>query len=106
MTISTDGGMEPAWAPDGKELYYRDVSGNKMMAVSFITEPGLRVGKPRLLFEGRYKGGWPWGRNYDIAPDDKRFIMITVEEQKEKPTQINMILNWSEELKRIVPADN
>jgi len=106
MTISTDGGMEPVWAPDGKELYYRDVSGDKMMAVSFITEPDLRVGKPRLLFEGRYKGGWPWGRNYDIAPDAKRFIMITEEEQKEKPTQVNMILNWSEELKRTVPTKN
>jgi serine/threonine-protein kinase len=103
MPISTEGGMEPVWAPDGKELYYRDVSGDKVMAVSFITEPDLRVGKPRLLFEGRYRGGWPWGRNYDIAPDGKRFIMITDEEQQLKPTQINVVLNWFEELKRLVP---
>ncbi len=103
-TISTDGGMEPVWAPDGKELYYRDVSGYKMMAVSFITEPDLRIGKPRLLFEGKYKGSWPWGRNYDIAPDGKRFIMITDEEEKQMPTQINVVLNWFEELKRLVPT--
>ena len=103
-TISTEGGMEPVWAPDGKELYYREVSGDKMMAVSFIAEPELRVGKPRLLFEGKYKGGWPWGRNYDIAPDGKRFIMITEEEEKQMPSQINVVLNWSEELKRLVPT--
>jgi serine/threonine protein kinase/Tol biopolymer transport system component len=101
MTISIDGGMEPVWAPDGKKLYYRDESGDKMMAVSFITEPELRVGKPKLLFEGRYKGGWPWGRNYDIAPDGTRFIMITDEDPKLKPMQINVVLNWTEELKRL-----
>ncbi|UCE41095.1 MAG: protein kinase [Candidatus Aminicenantes bacterium] len=101
IPISTDGGMEPVWSPDGKVLYYRDVSGNKMMAVSFITEPELRVGKPQLLFEGKYYGGAPWGRNYDISPDGTRFIMITDESQSEKPTQINVILNWSEELKRL-----
>jgi serine/threonine protein kinase/Tol biopolymer transport system component len=105
IPISTDGGMEPVWSPDGKVLYYRDASGNKMMAVSFITEPELRVGEPRLLFEGKYYGGAPWGRNYDISPDGARFIMITDESQSEKPTQINLILNWAEELKRLAPSE-
>jgi serine/threonine protein kinase/Tol biopolymer transport system component len=105
ISISTDGGMEPAWSPDGKVLYYRDFSGDKMMAVSFVTEPGLRVGKPRLLFEGKYFGGAPWGRNYDISPDGTRFIMITDESQSERPTQINLILNWAEELKRLIPSE-
>jgi len=106
IPISTDGGMEPVWRPNGKVLYYRDASGDKMMAVSFLTEPELRVGKPQLLFEGRYLGGAPWGRNYDIAPDGERFIMITDEEQKQKPTQIKVILNWSKELKRLVPSEH
>ncbi len=101
IPISTDGGMEPVWSPDGKVLYYRDTSGSKMMAVSFITEPELRVGSPKLLFEGKYFGGSLWGRNYDIAPDGTRFLMITDEGQIEKSTQINIILNWSEELKRL-----
>jgi hypothetical protein len=98
--------MEPVWGPDGKVLYYRDNSGDRMMEVSFITEPEVQMGRPRLLFEGRYKGGWPWGRNYDIAPDGKRFIMITDEELEEKPTQIRVVLNWSEELKRIASEEN
>jgi serine/threonine protein kinase len=102
IPISTDGGTEPVWSPDGKVLYYRNAGGNKMMAVSFITEPDLRVGQPRLLFEGKYYPGYPWGRNYDIAPDGKRFIMITDESQSERPTQINIVLNWAEELKQLV----
>jgi hypothetical protein len=105
IPISTDGGMEPVWNPDGKVLYYRDASGDKMMAVSFIAEPELRVSKPRLLFEGKYTGGAPWGRNYDIAPDGTRFIMITEESQSEKPTQINLILNWAEELTRSITSE-
>jgi dipeptidyl aminopeptidase/acylaminoacyl peptidase len=105
IPISTDGGMEPVWSPDGKVLYYRDISGNKMMAVSFITEPTLRVGKPQLLFEGKYYGGMPWGRNYDISPDGTRFIVITDESQSEKPTQINVVLNWAEELKLLAPSE-
>jgi Tol biopolymer transport system component len=105
IPISIDGGVEPVWSPDGKVLYYRDFSGGKMMAVSFVTEPELRVGKPRLLFEGKYFRGAPWGRNYDIAPDGTRFIMITDESQSEQPTQINVVLNWSEELKRTVSSE-
>ncbi len=38
--------------------------------------------------------------SYDIAPDDQRFVFI----QQGKPTQINVVLNWFEELKRLVPT--
>jgi serine/threonine-protein kinase len=101
ISISTEGGMEPVWSPDGKALYYRDISGDRVMVVSFIAEPELSVGKPQLLFEGKYFAGTIWGRNYDIAPDGNRFIMITDEEQKQKLTQMNIILNWAEELKNL-----
>jgi Tol biopolymer transport system component len=68
--ISTNGGMEPLWAPNGKEIFYRDVSGDRIMAVSFDSDPELRIGKSSLLFQGKYKEcTGPWGRNYDITPD-------------------------------------
>ena len=103
--ISTEGGTEPLWSRDGRELFYR--SGEKMMAVAISAEPELTPGKPTLLFEGRYQpgtsGGNP-GSNYDVAPDG-RFVMIRAEEGS-GPTQINVVLNWFEELKRLVPTDN
>ena len=50
--ISTDGGTEPVWNRNGRELFYR--SGDKMMAVDIATQPSFSVGKPRMLFEGPY----------------------------------------------------
>ena len=43
--------------------------------------------------------------NYDVSPDGQRFPVLKPVEQKEAPlTQINVVLNWSEELKRLVPT--
>ena len=90
--ISTEGGDEPVWAKNRRELFYRN--GDKMMAVDIVTEPQFSAAKPRLLFEGRYG-------SYDIAPDGQRFLM---ESEREEATQINVVLNWFEELKRLVPT--
>ena len=43
-------------------------------------------------------------RGSDIAPDGQRFLMIQPVEPEQPPTQINVVLNWFEELKRRVPA--
>src|ERR1700676_3906504 len=50
--ISTEGGTEPVWNPNGRELFYR--SGAKMMVVDIATQPNFVPGKPRMLFEGPY----------------------------------------------------
>src|SRR6266849_5383803 len=47
--ISTEGGAEPAWNRNGRELFYR--SGDKMMAVDIATRTGFGADKPRMLFE-------------------------------------------------------
>jgi len=103
IPVTTDGGMEPVWDPFEKELYYRDDTGYKLFKVSIITEPAVQVGSPELLFEGRFYGSsFLWGRNYDISPQGDFFILI--EEGETQPaTQINVVLNWSEELKRLAP---
>ena len=103
LQISTEGGTEPMWSRDGRELFYR--IGDKMIAVAIATEPELAPGKPTLLFEGRYRSGLSTGNpatGYDVAPDG-RFVMIRAEESP-GPAQINVVLNWFEELKRLVPT--
>jgi Tol biopolymer transport system component len=101
--ISTEGGTEPVWNPNGRELFYR--SGEKMMAVDIATQPSLTAGKPRVLFEGRYNPSPGTSPNYDVAPDGQRFLMIKPADAGEAaPTQINVVLNWFEELKRRVPT--
>jgi Tol biopolymer transport system component len=100
--ISTEGGTEPVWNRNGRELFYR--SGNKMMAVDIATHSGFAAGKPRVLFEGRYEPPAGTTPNYDVSPDGQRFLMIKRSEQEAAaPTQINVVLNWFEELKRRVP---
>jgi len=99
--ISTEGGTEPVWNPNGHELFYR--SGDKMMASEITTQPGFAAGKPRMLFQGQYDPNIPRA-NYDVSPDGQRFLMIKTNEQESAPTQINVVLNWFEELKQKVPA--
>ncbi len=101
--ISSDGGIGPVWAPGGQELFYRN--GDAMMVVDIKTEPAFTAGSPVVLFTGRYT---IWGGfvNYDISPDGQRFLMIKeVDEEEGQQDQINVVLNWFEELKRLVPTN-
>jgi len=76
-----------------------------MMAVEIATQPGFTAGKPRVLFEGQYRPSPATFPNYDVSPDGQRFLMLRpVEQAQAAPTQINVVLNWFEELKQKVPV--
>jgi Tol biopolymer transport system component len=101
IQISTDGGMRPVWSASGRELFY--LNGRDMMVVDVESLAEFRAGTPRLLFEGShvYTVGQ---RNYDVTPDGQRFVMIHPEERS-APAQLHVVLNWTEELKRLVPPN-
>ena len=101
IRISTGSGQEVAWAPDGHELFYR--SGDRMMAVDIVTQPALRAGKPHLLFERTFATGGPW-RNYDVSRDGRRFLMLKPANEDVALTQMNVVLNWFDEVSKRVPA--
>ncbi len=99
-TISTDGGNEPVWARGSGQLFYR--RGDAMMVVDITTSPAVVVGRPRQLFAGPYDrtlASWP---DYDATPDGQRLLMIR-ERPLEPVSRINVVLNWSEELKTSFP---
>jgi serine/threonine-protein kinase len=103
--VSTDGGTEPAWNRNGRELFYR--SGTRMMAVDVATESTFSAGKPRMLFEGNYATSqFPLtGFAYDVSADGQRFLMIEgTGGQGTASAEINVVLNWSEELKHRAPT--
>jgi serine/threonine-protein kinase len=100
--ISTEGGEEAVWGPSGRELFYR--TEDRMMVVDITTEPTFAQGKPKLLFEGDYLRYGPRAF-YDVSPDGQRFLMIKLGEQALAVTQIHVVLNWFEELKRLVPTN-
>jgi Tol biopolymer transport system component len=102
--ISTEGGTERVWSRTGRELFYR--SGNKMMAVDITTQPTFSAGRPRMLFEGQYLANqFPFLPDYDVSADGQRFLMLKQgEAASQSAAQINVVLNWFEELKRRVPT--
>jgi Tol biopolymer transport system component len=101
--ISTEGGTEPVWNPNGRELFFR--SRDKMMAVDIANQPGFTAGKPRMLFEGQYQPTPTTRPNYDVSRDGQRFLMLkSTGQERAAPTQINVVLNWFEELKQKVPT--
>jgi len=99
--ISTDGGEQPLWAPDGSELFYRN--GDALMAVQIETDPSFDPGTPEVLFEG-YPVIIQGGRDYDTF-DAERFLMMKQVEDRSVSAEILVVENWFEELRRMAPAD-
>jgi len=77
-----------------------------MIGVGIKTEPTFTAGSPVVLFTGRYTFGDAVA-HYDISPDGQRFLMIKEAEDGtvQQQNQINVVLNWFEELKRLVPTE-
>ncbi|UCD24182.1 MAG: protein kinase, partial [Gemmatimonadota bacterium] len=101
VQVSTDGGTEPAWSPNGRELFYR--TGDRFEVVSVQIGPSFRVlSRPTTLFEGRYYA-YPWQREYDIHPNGDRFVLFQYEEED---TELTVIVNWiTSELERLRGSD-
>jgi len=100
--ISTEGGSEPLWAPDGRELYYRNAGA--VISVAVDGESDFSAGQPEELFTGAYYDFGPAIPNWDIAHDGQRFLMMTaaapIEAQEES---IAIVHHWFEDLRRQVP---
>ena len=104
--ISTDGGNEPLWNPNRRkrELFYR--LGDKMIAVE-LNDDGSPRGKAQELFTRPYGTTLnSFARaNYDVSSDGERFLMLKPAKPEPPLTRITLVLNWHEELKRLVPTD-
>src|SRR5436309_2393038 len=102
-----DAGTDPLWRHSGGELYYRN--GDKMMVVEVRTQPSFTAGRPRLLWEGHYSHGMSsscgapgvTSFNYDVTADGQRFLMVKDVHQDVASNKIQVVLNWTEELKRM-----
>jgi Tol biopolymer transport system component len=109
--ISNTGGLAPIWSPDGARLYYKaldpDTREQALWEIDVNAEPPFVDSRARVLFQGRMGGTTPID-SYDIAPDGQRFVTITRsdDEQALQPVErVNIVLNWFDELERLVPTD-
>ena len=104
--ITTDGGDDPIWSPDGSQLFYS--SNSKLFAVDVRTQPGFSFGKPQPLPISGFLQRLGQPPDYDITPDGKQFLVVLPASQNEtnqrSTAQIDIVLNWFEELKQRVPV--
>ena len=101
VRVSPNGGIEPVWSRDGRELYYLEDAG--LMGVAVEAADGFDFQPPQLLFENRYVRN-PQPPSYDVAPDG-RFLMIRpVGDSNLTPRRVVVVQNWIEEVKERVPA--
>jgi serine/threonine protein kinase/Tol biopolymer transport system component len=100
--ISTAGGDEPHWSPDGRELYYRN--SGFLLAVPIETRPAFQAGTPKNLFNEVVDFRSNSGETYDVDPRGGRFLMIRPPKEGTSSAQVRIVLNWFSELRRVVPA--
>jgi eukaryotic-like serine/threonine-protein kinase len=72
--VSREGGSEPRWAPDSRELFFK--SGDFLMSVAITPGTGVAVGTPRRLFSVAPYRSARNRQQYDVAPDGQHFVMI------------------------------
>jgi serine/threonine protein kinase len=95
--VSVNGGEEPQWRHDGKELFFTDQD-RRLMAAEVNTGSGTfeSAGAPKLLFETQLI--LEKGRNrFVVTGDGQRFLVIT---PLTPPVLINVTLNWTAEIKK------
>ena len=105
--VSSGGGQEAVWGPEGTELFYRN--GDQLLAVTVNTGSELSPERPRMLFNGNFvvdnASGGRGNANYDVAPDGSHIVFIEDLAEPGAGSELRLVLHWTHELNRLVPND-
>lgn len=97
QTVAPATADEPEWSPRGDELFYREGSRWLAMTVSRAGGGGLTVGKPRLLFQGRYLN--VRDKSYDVGPDGRFLLLLGPPEETTR--SLDVVTGFAGELSRL-----
>jgi serine/threonine-protein kinase len=97
--VSSQGGTQPLWSRNGREIFYRVA--NRMMVVDVSAGVDHILSQARQLFDQRFVFQNVTLANYDVSLDGQRFVMI---KDDAGSGRLNVVLDWTEELKRLVPT--
>ena len=103
--ISPSGGYAPLWSPNGTEVFYQGNWGREFWAVPIVTEPELEVGDAEMLFTGSFHASNDAGHGYDVSADGQRFLMVRLEENDWRVSELIVVQNWLSELQAFFPID-
>lgn len=96
IRVSSQGGMDPRWRADGRELYFVSADG-QLMAADVNADRGLSVGIPKPMF--RFNGSTqPTRRSYWPSPDGHRFLVM--KKSEDSAARINVTVNWLDALNK------
>ena len=103
------GGRTPAWSPDGKQLFFHAIALNRFVVVDIRAEQGLTLGTlvPLPIDDAIHP---LTERNYDVTPDGQQLLIVVPahtaqsDSKRRAALQIDVVLNWHEELKQRVPV--
>jgi hypothetical protein len=104
--ISNGGGMYPIFSQSGRELFFRNLDNQIMVAAYTVKEDSFLPDKPRMWSEKRLAHVSTLG-NYDLAPDGKRIVALMPDESAEGQKAQNHVIflqNFFDELRRRVPT--
>jgi serine/threonine protein kinase len=94
--ISINGGTDPEWRRDGKELFYLRTD-HELMAVEVKSGSAFESDVPKALFETQVlTAGVTFLSHYVVSSNGQRFLLAFQEETKSEP--INIVVNWTAEL--------
>ena len=98
IRVSVNGGSEPHWRQDGKELFFLGAD-RMVMAVPVIPGTSFQNGPPQPLFQSRVPFiASPYRLNYDVNADGSLFLITTPAERAGTSASITVVLNWAAEM--------
>jgi hypothetical protein len=98
--ISTDGGVEPLWSRDGRELFYQN--GGRLMGITVTPGAAWSSSPPHVVHEGRFLRSGNGNTDWTITRDGRRFLRIQLVAPERAITHVDLVLNWFEEARRVV----
>ncbi len=96
--VSTDGGTEPLWSPDGRELFFQSAS--RLMGVTVTPGTTFSASPPRVVHDGRFFATTNGNTSFSITKDGARFLRLQPVDEEQAITHIEVVLNWFSALTR------
>jgi Tol biopolymer transport system component/tRNA A-37 threonylcarbamoyl transferase component Bud32 len=90
--VSTDGGTDPHWSHDGREIFYLDAD-DQLASVAVQITPGFRADLPQTLFDAQLFPG-TFRSRYTVAADGERFLLLSRAEAQTVPP-LTVVMNWT-----------
>ncbi|MGD8331496.1 MAG: protein kinase [Acidobacteriota bacterium] len=107
-TVSNSGGRNPVWSRDGKRLFYSTsgVTSGGVLVADVTTDGGLSFSRPVPFIEASGGGDFDVGAYFDVSLSGDRLLAVARDDLSavRAAAQVNVVLNWFEELKQRVPT--